>query len=393
VAKGHWAGNRKSAMEGMLADYNSSARADGKHFSGARFLMHLSSLCDAADRDGLGAAVDDEEKIFEFRIRAHDDAEPVLLWRMVGESVNLQLAPPENDRRARETMQKRMLAGALGAATAKAEKTVTPVTVPYPMKAARSHWTGPRRQDFDAIRLAANERDHEERAGGAFLVYLSGLCDEQDALGHGEIVRDQAGFKLFDVVTHTGAQAIRVLRLVDVTGIVSLRLAPPEADARAAVEQAMINVAKNSASRMQARTQAPTGLTVHRWHGPRAAGLQGVLDRWNGSTGVGRSGQALLNYLEQKCAALALMGAGLPVDEDSAIRQFVVPAPDTGNLLDTVSVWRLVDATGNVDIRQAPEAADLSGCESLALDMLQTVNRSGARARNEEGGPGDRRTG
>lgn len=392
AAKAHWTGGRKDALEAKLEELN-AARAeedeDGETapaLSGAKFLLHLHALCDQADADSLGSAIDDDERIFEFSIRTHEDLEPFTVWRMVGESVNLQLAPAPQDKRRRDALQKKMFAGALGAATAKADKQQEDHAVDYPAKAARSHWTKHRINDFDAMRKESNRKDKVERSGAQFLIYLSKLCDAEDAQGKGVVVSGQK-FKQFTLRTHTGASPIEVLRLVEGPGLISLRLAPPvgQKEVREELVKSMLKAAKNSVSRLQPKLDKSDGLTLRRWGGPRAAALEPVLKDWIRFAGTEMSGTGLLEYLETECRRLAGLKQATAVDDEGRIEEFQIVAPADALKQKTqavrkLTIWRMVGESKSVDLRLLPEPQDEATREALMEEMTTGAQMASSRA-------------
>jgi len=252
-AKDHWKGQRAKEFEPLRQAWNG---ATGKSASGGAFLQHLSAQC---DKTLATQPVDEAGLIFEFEVKTHPEGEAMQVWRGVdgNGSINLRLAPPPDDDKARKALLTAMQLSAKKSASLRREKPASVLS--YSSNDATNHWNGPRAKEFEPMRHAWSVATGTSASGGSFLQHLSAQCDKTLATQP----VDEAGLIFeFEVKTHPQGQAMRVWRGVDGNGSINLRMAPKPGDdkVRKALLKAMQQSAKTSASR---RKEKPTdGLTL-----------------------------------------------------------------------------------------------------------------------------------
>ena len=221
--------------------------ATGTLASGGVFLQHISAKCDQA----LGKPVDEAGLILEFEVQTHPEGQAMRVWRGVdgNGSINLRLAPAQNDDEARKALLTAMQQSAKKSAGQRRGKPAG--GLPYPIKNAHGHWYGPRAKEFEPMRQAWSVATDTLVSGGAFLRHLSAQCDEALLAGRGEPVDEARLIFEFEVKTHPQGEAMRVWRGVDSSGSINLRLAPAPGDgkARKALLTAMQQSAKMNAGR------------------------------------------------------------------------------------------------------------------------------------------------
>ena len=329
--------------------------------------------------------------IVEFEVKTYPEGEAIRVWRGVDDngSINLRLAPAPDDDKARKALLTAMQQFAKKSAGRRREMPAG--ELPYPYSNAKSHWKGPRAQEFEPLRQAWSVATGKKSASGAaFLRHLSAKCDEALKAGRGEPVDEARLIFTFEVQTHPEGEAIRVWRGVDDNGSINLRLAPAPGDdkARKALLTAMQQFAIKSAGHRREKPAGelpyPDNNAKSHWYGPRAKEFEPMRQAWNVATGTSANGGVFLQHLSAQCDEAWKAGLGKSVDEAGLVIEFEVKTHPEG---ETIGVWRGVDNNGSINLRLAPKPSDDKARKALLTAMQQSAKISaGKRIEKPAGG-------
>lgn len=177
----------------------------------ARFLMHLSALCDQA---GHAKRLVEDPPIDKFSIRPTGAGEAITVLRRLNElglADLRKLEPGADETAVLDTMR-------VGARKA-APKTLKPMNIdPEVKKRLKAAWKGPRRKEFEAV---ADTIGGIGPSGVRFMLLLSAECDRA---GGGKVMDAARKIEKFSIRPKEAAGPITVMRRTDALGLADMRL-------------------------------------------------------------------------------------------------------------------------------------------------------------------------